>query len=168
MNYLRLFFGFLCALLLTGCSYFVHMADYKRNINDEPLGQKIVGKYFITKVEMYATHQGSRELHVVPYISIQGTYRPEGGFDYKPAPYKYLLKEGTIFKITELHVRSSHLCQASSSDKVANFKAEFYPCDQEPFTGDATYLFAWPFDSLKPDLNFIDEIEIDEECVLNN
>ena len=168
MNYLRLFFGFFCACLLTGCSYFGHLADYKRNVNDEPLGQQIVGKYFITKVETYASHRGSSQLQVEPYIAIQGIYRPEGGFDYKPVPYKYLVKEGTSFKITELNVNSSHLRKASSSDRVASFIAEFYPSDHEPFTGNVTYLFAWPSESLKPNLKYIDSIEIDEESIFQN
>jgi hypothetical protein len=168
MNYLRLFFGCLCVLSLSGCSYFIHMADYKRNINDEPLGRQIVGKYFITKVEMYAYHQGSRELSVCPYIYDSGIYRPGKGIEYVPTPCKYLLKEGTIFKITELNVHSSYLCKASPSDRIASIKAEVYPYDQEPFIGNVTYLFAWPFESLKPDLNFIDAIEIDEESIFQN
>lgn len=161
---LKSFFVVMSCGLLTGCSYFGHLADYERDVTNEPLGKKIVGKWYKTTVVTRAYQAGTPKLYVRPYIQ-KDYITDENGITHEvPAPYRYLVKEGTPFQVIGLAVMSSHIRKASVYDPVTSFKAKFYPCDLEPFVAEADYLFSYPPSLLEPDLKYIVAIDNDDEC----
>jgi hypothetical protein len=146
--------------MLTACSQFGHLADYERDVTDSALGQRIVGRWFKTKVEMWAYKVGAPHVFVRPYIMKLGQTFEDGSYDYVPYPHKYYVDEGTVFQITKLKVKSSHLRKATPQDRVWTYMATFYPKDKTSYDADVTYLFKWPFEDLEPNPQYIEPLDV--------